>query len=98
MSVSPTESIRFAGDVNIRRLEIVSSANYKVDVTNQLIGAEIYEDIFSPFTSLSLTIRESQDFINALPLRGEEIVNLEISTPTFDKEELFFKEIGRAHV
>ena len=91
MSVSPTESIRFAGDVNIRRLEIVSSATYKVDVTNQLIGAEIYEDIFSPFTSLSLTIRESQDFINALPLRGEEIVNLEISTPTFDKEELFFK-------
>lgn len=91
MSSTPTESIRFAGDVNIRRLEIVSSANYKVDVTNQLIGIEIYEDMFSPFTSLAITIRESQDFINALPLRGEEILNLEISTPTFKKEDTYFK-------
>lgn len=89
--MSVTESIRFAGDVNIRRLEIVSSANYKIDITNQLVGVEIYEDMFSPFTTLSLVVRESQDFINALPLRGEEIVNLEISTPTFKKEELYFK-------
>jgi hypothetical protein len=91
MSTSPVESIRFAGDVNIRRLEIVSSANYKVDVTNQLIGIEIYEDMFSPFTSMAITIRESQDFINALPLRGEEIINLEISTPTFKNDDTFFK-------
>lgn len=88
---SATESIRFAGDVNIRRLDVVSSANYKVDMTNQLIGMEIYEDMFSPFTTMAITVRESQDFINALPLRGEEIVNLEISTPTFNKEEQIFK-------
>jgi len=91
MSISPTESIRFAGDVNIRRLEIVSSAQYRVDITNQLIGIEIYEDMFSSFTSLSITVRESQDFINALPLRGEEVLNLEIATPSFEKENTFFK-------
>lgn len=91
MSSSPIESIRFAGDVNIRRLEIVSSANYKVDITNQLIGMEIYEDIFAPFTSIAITVRESEDFINALPLRGEEILNMEVSTPTFKKEEMYFK-------
>jgi hypothetical protein len=87
MSTQITESIRFAGDVNIRRLEIVSSANYKVDVTNQLIGAEIYEDIFSPFITMAITIKESQDFINALPLRGEEILNMEISTPSFKTDK-----------
>lgn len=91
MSSSPIESIRFAGDVNIRRLEIVSSANYKVDITNQLIGMEIYEDIFAPFTSIAITVRESEDFINALPLRGEEILNMEVSTPTFKKQEMYFK-------
>lgn len=91
MSSAPTESIRFAGDVNIRRLEIVSSSNYKIDITNQLIGMEIYEDIFAPFTSIAITVRESQDFINAMPLRGEEILNMEVSTPTFKKEEMFFK-------
>jgi len=88
---SATESIRFAGDVNIRRLDVVSSANYKVDMTNQLIGIEIYEDMFSPFITMAITVRESLDFINALPLRGEEIVNLEISTPSFSKEEQYFK-------
>jgi hypothetical protein len=60
-------------------------------MTNQVVGIEIYEDLFSPFISMAITIRESQDFINALPLRGEEIINLEISTPGFTKEELFFK-------
>ena len=88
---SATESIRFAGDVNIRRLDVVSSDNFKVDMTNQLIGVEIYEDMFSPFTSMAITVRESEDFINALPLRGEEIINLEISTPSFTKEDQFFK-------
>ena len=86
-----TESVRFAGDIVIRRLDVVSSANFKVNMTNQVVGIEIYEDLFSPFISMSITIRESQDFINALPLRGEEIINLEISTPGFTKEELFFK-------
>ena len=88
---TPTESIRFAGDVNIRRLDVVSSENYKVDMTNQLIGIEVYEDMFSPFTTMAITVRESQDFINALPLRGEEIINLEIATPTFEKDDQVLK-------
>lgn len=92
-TTSPTESIRFAGDVNIRRLEIVSSVKYKVDITNQLIGAEIYEDLFSPFITAMFTVRESQDFINALPLKGEEVINLEIATPTMNKEGSFFKGV-----
>lgn len=91
MSSPATESIRFAGDVNIRRLEVVSSANYAVDMTNQLIGIEIYEDMFSPFMTMAISIRESQDFINALPLRGEEILNLEISTPTLKNEDQIIK-------
>ena len=91
MNKFPNEGLRFAGDVSIRKLEIVSSANYKVDMSNQLIGIEIYEDIFSPFTTMSITVRESLDFINALPLRGEEIINFEISTPTFHDEKTFFK-------
>lgn len=91
MSSPITESIRFAGDINIRRLEVVSSANFKVDMTNQLIGMEIYEDMFSPFMTMAISIRESQDFINALPLRGEEILNLEISTPTLKNEDQVIK-------
>lgn len=90
-TIAPTEGLRFAGDVNIRRLQIISSNKYKIDISNQLIGAEIYEDMFSPFITMLLTVRESQDFINALPLRGEEVLNAEIATPTFKEEGTVFK-------
>jgi hypothetical protein len=76
------EAIRFAGDVAIRKLEIISSTRLKVDVTNQLLSVEIYEDMFSPFMTMTVSLKESLDFINALPLRGEEILVAEISTPT----------------
>jgi hypothetical protein len=83
MTEKSGESIRFAGEVSIRKVQIVTSSSNKVDVTNQIIGIELYEDMFSPFISIAISLRESLDFINALPLRGEEVVNLEIATPTF---------------
>jgi hypothetical protein len=83
MSQNSGEAIRFAGDVSIRKVQIVTSSANRVDVTNQIIGIEVYEDMFSPFISIAISVRESLDFINALPLRGEELVKLEIATPTF---------------
>lgn len=79
-----SQSIKFAGDIYIARLDIVSSANYKIDITDQMIGIEMYEDMFSPFTSMSITVKESLDFISALPLRGEEVLNIDMRTPTFE--------------
>lgn len=85
MTPTPSsQSIKFAGDIYIARLDIVSSDNYKVDITDQMIGIEMYEDMFSPFTSMSITVKESLDFISALPLRGEEVLNIEMKTPTFE--------------
>ena len=86
------EAIRFAGEVSIRKLELISSSNAKVDITNQLIGIEMYEDIFSPFITMAISVRESLDFINALPLRGEEILNVEIATPTFTDKDKVIKD------
>lgn len=87
-----TEAIRFAGDVAIRKLELISSSNAKIDITNQLIGIEVYEDIFSPFITMAISIRESLDFINAIPLRGEELIDIEISTPTYTDKNTFIKD------
>lgn len=86
------EAIRFAGEVSIRKLELISSSNAKIDITNQLIGIEVYEDIFSPFITMAVSIRESLDFINAIPLRGEEILNVEIATPTFTDKDKIIKD------
>lgn len=92
MTASPSsQSIKFAGDIYIARLDIVSSANYKVNIIDQMIGIEMYEDMFSPFISMSITLKESLDFISALPLRGEEILNVEMRTPTFEGVDKIIK-------
>ena len=80
-----TESLNFAGEVVLRKIELLSSSGYKLDVRDQVLSIEVYEDIFSPFITMAITLRESLDFINALPIRGEEIITIELATPTFNK-------------
>lgn len=81
--MAEAEVIRFAGDVSIDKIEIVSSNGFHQEVTNQVIAMEIYEDIFSPFISGVLAFKESVDFVNLFPLTGEEYVNLKVHTPSF---------------
>lgn len=86
-----SESLTFAGDILIRKLQLVSSNNFAIDITNQMLRVEMHEDLFSPFITMTIVVRESLDFINALPLRGEEIINVEFATPTFTKDDTIVK-------
>jgi hypothetical protein len=81
--MADSEVIRFAGDVSIDKIEIVSSNGFYQEVTNQVMALEIYEDIFSPFISGVLAFKESVDFINLFPFVGEEYANIKIHTPSF---------------
>lgn len=74
--------IRFAGDVSIGKAEIISLSGVYTDIRQQIINIQIYEDLFNPFISGMLIVRESIDLMNALPLVGEEQLSLEITTPT----------------
>ena len=85
------ESVKFAGDVTLRKLQILTSNGYTVDISSQVAQINVYEDIFSPFISLSIVVKESVDFISALPLKGEEVINVEIATPSFDKDYQMIK-------
>ena len=84
-SYDPTpESIKFAGEITLRKIEFTTPSGYKLDVRDQVIAIQVYEDIFSPFITMTITLRESLDFINALPLLGEEVVDVDLGTPTFN--------------
>lgn len=76
--------IRFAGDVHIKEVSLTSLNGNSVNITNQVTRIEIYEDIFSPFITLSIVVREALDFLNGIPIVGEEYVVLEIDTPTLN--------------
>lgn len=73
--------LKFAGDVQIDKLMLTSLNGQTVNIINQIQTIEIYEDMLSPFISLSIVVRESQDFLNLLPFIGEEYLDINIYTP-----------------
>lgn len=77
-----TDILRFAGDIAVEKVAILSYDKTQYSVINQLISIQIFEDLFSPFTSGVLTFKDSLDFMNALPVIGQEILDLDIHTPT----------------
>lgn len=74
-------SLRFAGDVQLEKVQLSSLNGQFANIINQVISIEIYEDLFSPFISMSLVIKESVDYINMFPFVGEEYLEIEIYTP-----------------
>ena len=96
MNSNIKEAIKFAGDVTLRKVEIVGSNSYSIDISGQIAQINVYEDLFSPFITMSIVVRESVDFISALPLKGEEIINVEIATPSFESKDQIIK--GRFYI
>lgn len=81
--MQPSEqAVRFAGDVNITKIKIITRNGLGQEITPQVINIQIFEDLFSPFITGSLIIKESLDFINLFPFQGEEELEVEISTPS----------------
>lgn len=76
------KQIRFAGDVDIELVQITSTSGFYQNVANQVIGIQIFEDIFSPFITGTLIIKDSLDLLNIFPFAGEEYLTLKISTPS----------------
>jgi len=83
-----SKPIRFAGDVSIDKVRIITSKGVYQDITAQVITIQIYEDLFSPFITGSLIIKDSLDLVNIFPFAGEEQVELEISTPSLQRGDI----------
>jgi hypothetical protein len=86
--MNSSRPLRFAGDVSIDKIRIITSKGVAQDISAQVITIQLYEDLFSPFITGSLIIKESLDLVNVLPFAGEEQVELEISTPSLKNVEI----------
>lgn len=78
-----TNDLAYAGDVNIESVEIISSKRNSLNIRNQVVSINIYEDIFSPFITGTLVVKDALDLVNFFPLVGDEQLNLKLSTPGF---------------
>ena len=83
--VNAANTLRYAGDVNIEKVDIITPKGIYQNVRNQIIQVRIFEDIFSPFITGSIVLKESFDLQSLLPLIGEEYIEIKITTPTLDK-------------
>jgi hypothetical protein len=83
--MSDSGKIRFAGDVSIENVSVVTSKGMIQNITNQTLAIDIFEDMFSPFMSGMITVKDSLDFVNIFPFVGEEYVNLKVYTPSLEE-------------
>lgn len=79
-----TQGLKFAGDIQIKEVQLNSLNGQAANVTNQVTLIEIFEDLFSPFITMNIVLKESVDYINVFPFIGEEYVDIDIVTPTLD--------------
>ncbi len=75
-------NLRFAGDVSIDRVVVVTSRGAYQEIQGQVLQIQIFEDLFSPFITGILTLKDTLDLSNVLPLIGEEYLELRVTTPT----------------
>lgn len=80
------EELTFAGQVIIDKADIITTNGVGFNIINQIMGFELFEDIFSPFLTGTITILESLDLTNLFPLVGEETIHLAFHTPTIDTQ------------
>lgn len=78
--------LRSAGDISVDKIVITSSKGVKLDVVNQMMQIQIFEDMFQTFTSGNIVLDDSLDLINFFPFIGEEYLELDLRTPTFEQD------------
>jgi hypothetical protein len=89
-TTSNPENLGFAGDVRVNQITLISANGGVQDITLQVMQIEIFEDIFAPFLTGSLIVKDSQEIAHLLPLIGEEYISIHIHTPSME-EMLDFK-------
>lgn len=75
-------SIEFAGDICIDKVSIQSVDGTEFSIANQIVSLQIFEDLYSPFITGTIVIKDSMDLINTVPIIGQELLNIDISTPS----------------
>lgn len=84
--MSSVETIARAGDVTITDVTIITASGFLQTITPQVLGIEIFEDLFGDFITGQIIVRDSQHLIELMPFIGEEMVRLNIVTPSLGDE------------
>jgi len=84
------ELLQAPGQVNITEM-ILFSAGKRLNILDYLVELNLYESIFNPVVSGSLTLSDSTNLLSLFPLIGEEFIFLNIVTPSLDDGARIYK-------
>lgn len=73
------DQIAVAGQYSANTAVITTYAGASIDIVNMIQQIEIFEDIYSPFITIELEIKDGIGLIHKTPFIGEEIVTLTIT-------------------
>ena len=103
--MSTKTTIQSAGDFELELAEIISVDETSVDVTAEVMEVIIYEDTQNVVLSGSLVFKDNFNLPNVMPLIGQEILRLKLSTPSlqnkpdiidFTEQVFFIHEIEKS--
>lgn len=77
--------LSFAGEYTFEYCVLSQAGGNSVDIKNQVDGVVLYEDLYSPFISGTIFLKDSVDIPNLLGRPGATFVSLKIYTPSIDK-------------
>ena len=80
--------LQFAGEFELNELEIIASSGIALDLLKSCLEINLYESIFSNSLTGNITIADTNDLLQNMPLIGHEQLILKISTPTLKGEDL----------
>lgn len=82
---STLDTLNFPGQVNVLRCDIISHSGRSIDLTAIIGELSLYEDIFSNTMSGHIFLEDALDLVNTLPIVGQEMLMIELQTPSFKK-------------
>jgi hypothetical protein len=81
-------NIRTAGQVIIDKCEIIRDTGDLIDLQAMVESIVIYEDIFAPYITGKLMIRDTQDIPTRLGRSGADMLHLVITTPSLEEKRI----------
>ena len=79
-------TLQTAGDFELELAEIISVGETIVDITLEVMEIIIYEDTQNVVLSGSLVFKDNFNLSNIMPLLGQEILRLKLSTPSLQNK------------
>lgn len=84
--------IKYAGEVELQELILISSSGTTIDLTELVININMYESVFSHAMSGNILIADTNNLAVNLPIIGQEYLRVKLNTPSLDEQSIDYSE------